>query len=174
MGYKQWINGAILREEDGAIIPQDARNVDYHAYLAWVENGNSAAPFPSQTLAQVMAAKLAAIKAACEASIVAGFASSALGAVHTYPSSETDQRNLLGSAIAAQWRDPDWAVPLWCLSDEGQWLFLSHDAAQVRQVNVDWVAFRDTLRQKYAGLIGQLNSAARETLIYQSQPSSLT
>ncbi|WP_231409616.1 hypothetical protein [Ralstonia solanacearum] len=159
MGYKQGIKGAIIRAEDGAIIPQDPQNVDYQAYLAWVESGNTAAPLPSETLAQVVAAQIASISAACEAAIVSGFTSSALGSVHTYPSTETDQRNLLGSAFAAQGRDSGWASPLWCTTDAGQWAFLPHSAAQVQQVNADWVDFRDVLRRKYANLIDQVNAA---------------
>lgn len=35
---------SIIRLEDGATIPQDPGNMDYRAYLAWVEAGNTPAP----------------------------------------------------------------------------------------------------------------------------------
>ena len=30
----------IVRDEDGAFIPNDPDNIDYQAYLRWVEEGN--------------------------------------------------------------------------------------------------------------------------------------
>jgi len=33
---------AILRKEDGALIPKDPANTDYAEYLKWVEAGNTA------------------------------------------------------------------------------------------------------------------------------------
>jgi hypothetical protein len=41
----------ILRREDGAQIPFDEANPDYRAYLAWVEEGNTAEPWqPESTI----------------------------------------------------------------------------------------------------------------------------
>ena len=36
---------SIVRESDGAFIPIDESNVDYQAYLAWVEEGNTPEPW---------------------------------------------------------------------------------------------------------------------------------
>ena len=33
--------GNITRDSDGAIIPADANNIDYHNYMAWVDEGNT-------------------------------------------------------------------------------------------------------------------------------------
>ena len=33
---------AILRKEDGALIPKDSNNTDYQEYLEWVAAGNTA------------------------------------------------------------------------------------------------------------------------------------
>lgn len=33
--------GNIIRDSDGAIIPVDANNIDYHSYLTWVDEGNT-------------------------------------------------------------------------------------------------------------------------------------
>lgn len=45
----------IQRIADGAFIPVDSRNPDYRAYLAWVQGGNTAAPYvaPSLTVGRV-------------------------------------------------------------------------------------------------------------------------
>ena len=33
--------GNIIRDSDGATIPIDANNIDYHNYLTWVDEGNT-------------------------------------------------------------------------------------------------------------------------------------
>jgi len=35
----------ILRDEDQAVIPFDEANVDYQAYLAWLDDGNQPTPY---------------------------------------------------------------------------------------------------------------------------------
>lgn len=35
----------IIRDEDGAFIPADPANVDYQAYLAWLDEGNEPTPY---------------------------------------------------------------------------------------------------------------------------------
>ena len=42
----------ILRDEDRAFIPFDPNNVDYQAYLAWLDEGNEPTPYapPAVTL----------------------------------------------------------------------------------------------------------------------------
>ncbi len=42
--YKKTQSSAVIRVEDGALIPEDPRNQDYQAYLAWVASGNSVLP----------------------------------------------------------------------------------------------------------------------------------
>ncbi|KAG0188260.1 hypothetical protein DFQ28_005152 [Apophysomyces sp. BC1034] len=106
-------------------------------------------PSPSELLARARQGQLAAIVSACQSAIVAGFSSSALGTAYLYPSADTDQRNLLSIVLAAQGQNAQWTVPLWCTAD-GKGLFVPHTAAQVRQVNTDWVAFR-TERQRKGG-----------------------
>ena len=35
----------IVRDEDGAFIPTDPDNIDYQAYLAWLDEGNEPTPY---------------------------------------------------------------------------------------------------------------------------------
>ena len=35
----------IVRDEDGAFIPTDPDNMDYQAYLAWLDGGNEPTPY---------------------------------------------------------------------------------------------------------------------------------
>jgi hypothetical protein len=47
MPYTLNNHGGIVRDSDGAFIPQDQGNSDYQAYLQWVSLGNTAAPYSS-------------------------------------------------------------------------------------------------------------------------------
>lgn len=39
--YKRTKSGVVIRESDGACIPEDTNNTDYKEVLKWVEAGNS-------------------------------------------------------------------------------------------------------------------------------------
>ncbi|WP_296652897.1 hypothetical protein [Paraburkholderia sp.] len=114
---------------------------------------------PTVVLASAKAVKISALQAACGAALVAGFASSALGAPHTYPSQKNDQDNLQSAVAASGGQAGAWATPLWCEDQTGTWAYTAHTAAQVAQVNVDWVAFRTAAQSKYAAAVAQVNAA---------------
>jgi hypothetical protein len=44
----------IIRDEDGAFIPADPRNLDYQAYLAWLEEGNEPNPIPPKIMPPIV------------------------------------------------------------------------------------------------------------------------
>lgn len=52
--------GGVQRTSDGAFIPEDAANIDWQGYLAWVALGNTADPLPGPTPDDLYAVKLAA------------------------------------------------------------------------------------------------------------------
>ncbi|WP_157003088.1 DUF4376 domain-containing protein [Ralstonia sp. A12] len=110
------------------------------------------------TLSQVRTAQAAKASTACGAALITGFTSSALGTAHTYPSQDGDQRNLQCAVSAAAIASPNWTTPIWC-ADGDTWSFTSHTAAQVQQVNADWLAHRVAAQQKYADLIAKINAA---------------
>ena len=62
MTYQLTTGDTILRTTDGAFIPPDPANVDFAAYLAWVEAGNTPepAPIPEPPVELTPAEKLAA------------------------------------------------------------------------------------------------------------------
>ena len=45
LAYSLTSSALIQRASDGAFIPPDTYNLDYQAYLAWVADGNTAAPY---------------------------------------------------------------------------------------------------------------------------------
>lgn len=112
---------------------------------------------PGPSLADVKAQRTAEIVADCEAAIVSGFESAALGQVHTYPCKLTDQANLQASVSMA--REPglpaEWRAPFWCQDLDGEWSYQLHTAEQIRQVGMDGYTATLTKLQ----LKGQLEAA---------------
>lgn len=148
-------------------------------FVASLVDATSASPQPQQgwaygagafsapvgpTLAEAQSAQVAKMGAACRAAILAGFASSALGTEHSHPSQDADQRNLQSAVSASIGAAATWTTPIWCAS-AGSWSLVSHSAAQVQQVNADWLAFRVAAQQKYANLIAKINAATSVTAV---------
>ncbi|QOK91586.1 hypothetical protein HF908_08905 [Ralstonia pseudosolanacearum] len=115
-------------------------------------------PTSSDLIARAKALQADKVQAACAAAIVAGFTSSALGAERTYGSKLSDQNDLLNAALASQGQISTWTAFLWCAED-GTWTYSAHTAAQVQQVNADWLAYRQAHQKKYADLIAQISQA---------------
>lgn len=94
---------------------------------------------PTISLAQAQANQVTLINDACQALIVGGHNSSALGAVYTYPSSLTDQANLNANVVSSLLPDlaSGWTTQQICLSSAGVWAYLPHTAAQIQQVGSD-------------------------------------
>lgn len=115
-------------------------------------NGVFTAPAP--TLAESKTAKNAEINAACEAAIVGGFASSALGSPHTYDSELEDQLNLIGAVGLGT------DLPYRCADAVGVKEFRLHTAAQLKQVAADGAAIKLAALEKAATLKAQVQAAA--------------
>ncbi len=101
-------------------------------------NGNLVAP--AVLLIPVSQQPTVVQKRQVRETITKGFSSSALGTANTYPSSETDQRNLALAGLTAA--SHGMGLPLWCMDASGNWAFTPHTAAQVLQVVADFNAFR--------------------------------
>jgi len=97
------------------------------------------APAAAELLATAKAAQASKISEACRMAMIAGFSSSALGGVHTYPSAATDQANLNACAIASMLAAKDWRTSFWCADPRGHWALLHHTATQIQQVHADWL-----------------------------------
>ena len=95
--------------------------------------------------------KTADLSASCSSAIRGGFTSSALGSAQTYPSAETDQRNLAQAALVGGY--------LWC-STSGAWSLAAHTAAQAQAVLADFSTFRDSQRTNLAALLARVGTAA--------------
>ena len=104
-------------------------------------------------------AKTAEINAACAAAIIGGFASSALGAPHTYDSALEDQLNLIGAVSLGI------DLPYRCADATSVKAFCPHTAAQLKQVAADGAAIKLAALEKAATLKAQVQAAADEAAV---------
>lgn len=117
---------------------------------------------PAPTFATLQASQIAALSAACAAEITGGYQSSALMAVHTYPSGLKDQVNMLGSVSDSLIPDlpADWTTPFWCADASGTWSFQMHTATQIRQAGRDGKAAVVAAQDKLATLSAKVMAAS--------------
>lgn len=99
------------------------------------------------------------INMACEAAIVGGFQSSALGSPHTYDSSRDDQLNLVGAANASI------DMPYTCTDANGVKTEVLHTAAQLKQVYLDGIAFKAAQLSKARTLKAQIDAAKTQAAL---------
>ncbi|MGR2705446.1 MULTISPECIES: DUF4376 domain-containing protein [Pseudomonas] len=93
------------------------------------------------------------INSACEAEIIGGFWSAALGAPHQYPSKLDDQLNLTGVILQG------FDNPYGCRDEQGVKELRPHTAKQLRQVSEDFTTFKMELLQRANQLKQKLDKA---------------
>jgi hypothetical protein len=118
-----------------------------------IANGALVPLASSVLLSQAQAAQIAALSAACQSYLLAGFSSSALGSAHTYPSTLTDQQNQASVAAAGTGGN------LWCESGT-VWSLTAHTAVQATQVVSDWKTYLNAAQTRLQTLITSVNAAA--------------
>jgi len=110
-----------------------------------------------RTLKELKASKLSSINTSCEAVIVSGFTSSALGSEHIYQSDRDDQINLMG--LVTTGKDD----LLKCGVDDGDgnitWEWKQHTVTQLKAVFDDGAAFKMLQLIKANTLKVQISSA---------------
>jgi hypothetical protein len=162
----------------GVNVPHDPDNPDWQTYQAFLNKGGTPLPFDptlewhngkwavsqDKVAAQREAMKskaLARVREACAAAIAAGFKSSALGDVHTYPSRQADQINLTANVLASLYpnRPADWTTLQLCADSTGHWSYLPHTAVQIQQVGADSKAAILACLVKKAQLQAEIDAA---------------
>ncbi len=113
------------------------------------------------SLSAAKAAKAVELYAACAAAIIGGFSSAALGAAYAYPSTVTDQINLMGSVTASllPGLEDQWATPFWCQDGAGEWAFRDHTAAQIQAAGADGKAWVVACQTRLDALAQQVAAA---------------
>lgn len=159
----------IISLEDG-LKPDDAFHPDIVAALTecgdevtegWrLENGKIVKP-PDPSIDILKAERIAVLRVACEAEIVGGFASDALGEMHTYPSDVKAQINLMGSVTDSLMPDlpADWSTPFWVCDAQGNWKWEAHTAAQIQQAGRDGKAAVVAAQTKLGELTAAVEAA---------------
>ena len=96
-------------------------------------------PVLMPTLAQVQASQICMLNSACQAAIVGGVVSTALGASYIYPSAMTDQQNLAANVVSSLLPSlpAGWTTKQMCCDASGAWDYRPHTAAQIQQAGSD-------------------------------------
>lgn len=115
-------------------------------------------------LVAAQSAKVAELRADCAKAILGGFASSALGDSHTYPSDKESQRNLIGLVAGAG------GGKFWCADASGAWSYASHTAAQIKQVLKDAITAREAMSAQLETLSNEASSASDPSAIKWVNP----
>ena len=123
------------------------------AGIGWTYSGGVfAAPVIEVTLSEAQAVQIASLSASCQAYLLAGFTSSALGSVHAYPSKLTDQQNQASVAASGA------GGSLWCETGS-VWGFVAHTDEQATQVVADWKTYLNAAQAKLQTLAASVNAA---------------
>jgi len=116
---------------------------------------------PTQHVADIATNKVAELKQLCRETIFAGFDSDALGAIHHYPLSQSDQANLQKNESAASRNlgTDGWVCYCQCVDVNGVLDYRPHTASQMLQVADDIQEAKDgllyvTLRGKIQHVLG--------------------
>lgn len=129
------------------------------------------APTAAQLLADAKEAKLSELRQTCYDNITSGFASSALGSAHTYPSKNTpdnpDQLNLAASVLASTLPNlpSEWTIKFWCADSTGKWAMVAHTASQIQQVGIDGKAHVEACQAQFDTLTQQAMAASSNTAV---------
>lgn len=118
-------------------------------------------PPAGATLEEQRATQDLALARDCAAAITAGVTCEALGAPHYYPTSVTDQLNLVGAVTVSllPGTPVDWTQALTCRDASGEWARRLHTAEQLRAVGLAVVAHVDACRAQLASLRDALAAA---------------
>ena len=174
--YAQIVDGLVHWLFTAAELPEwnpnniqvvDITAVTPRPLVGWSYSAGVFSPPAPPSLAAVSSAQLTSLNKACEAQILAGFSSTALGAAYTYPSNTTDQLNLSGTiqrsmlpgVLATD------LFPFTCADAAGVWAFRPHTPAQIQQVGKDAYAAILAARVKNKTLQDQVAAATSITQV---------
>ena len=151
-----WVQGAVIDISDPAWegMPE---SLDGEIYLGGKpETGIQTRAVV--TLDEARSMKKSLMKKTASERIQSGIESDVLGAVHTYPTTITDQQNLAG--LAQQASIDGLGAKYWCADDAGLWARRQHTADQLIQLGREVIAHVQAQQDRYETLLGQIDAAS--------------
>ena len=126
-------------------------------------------PVPVMTAEQLLinakAGKTNEIKAACDAAIIAGINSSALGQAHSYPTGRDDQLNLNGLVTESLLSGSGDAYKFWCADVNGVWERRVHTKSQIQTVGKAVANHVKEQQEKYEQKLSEIAVASIQTAL---------
>jgi hypothetical protein len=121
--------------------------------LSWV--------LPPYALSNAKNTQSVIITNSCQAAIISGVTSSALGVPHTYPTKLVDQQNLAANVMSSilPGLPVDWSTPQICANQDAVWAYVQHSAAQIQQVGSDVKTAIEAMLLKNHALQAQIQAA---------------
>lgn len=117
----------------------------------------------ARVLVNSRAAAAVVLAADCESVISNGYASSALGTAHAYPSQSNDQSNLHTGLLSVPADPTGWTWKLWCSAPNEEsvivWTYAEHDADQLKQAIIDYGISLQSIQSHWADVMAALNAA---------------
>lgn len=185
MFYSSTTNGFYAHPIHGINMPDDVVEIDDATHAALLQGqaegkiisaDANGYPIlidqPPPAVVDVATARIAALSSDCEAAIVGGFSSAALGTPHTYQSDRDDQTNLLGSHATATATGQ--SVPHKCQDAAGTWAYRLHTPAQMTQVLADGAAVKLQHLQHFGALRDQVLAIVAANALLPEDPDYLT
>jgi len=144
-GMHKWEDETTVSLASNEIICTEAQSQNPSAWQ--VVNGVLVESLPA-----AQATQNGILTAGCQAAIVGGFTSSALGSVYSYPSDPISQSNQNSAASSSA------GGKLWCESG-GVWSLVAHTQAQAQVVVASLVTWVNACQKQRVTLQGQVNAA---------------
>lgn len=122
--------------------------------------GNLISSEDTRSLEESKAEKIAFLREACQAEILRGFSSSALGSLHHYSGEYENQINLIGLEAKARRSGASFSHKISCTNLEtGEKARRSHTQTQIFQVFEDGSVYKETQISRLESLMSEVQSA---------------
>lgn len=168
---------ALINTHDNTVVDVKSQEHPVHSSLMWVDAGVSLVQagwlyspvtgafskvYPP--LDEVRPQRIEYLRWQCRFAITGGFTSDALGAPHTYGSTDTAQSNLAHDVEDSRGADATWAAPIACATDAEiknlVWPVVEHTAEQVQKVMLDFRAHRVAMQDKLRKTLADVEAAS--------------
>lgn len=155
-----WFADAEQRELHGITFVDDPVRPTVDNRIAdVVANADDTFTVIEKPLESVKAAKQAELKLACQAAIIAGIQSDALGSMHSYQTGFIDQQNITGLVVESLLPQSANSFKSWCADGNGVWARRAHSKPQIQAIGLAVSAHVKEQQEKYEQKINEVAAA---------------